>query len=390
MPKKFIDFRQEISDYSRFLKTENNYRNIVFYSEDITYYAYFEGLIDHLTKVKDQKVSYITSNNKDPLFETSNKNLKVFYINKLLSLFIRLCKAKVLIMTMPDLGTFHIKRSYYPVHHVYIFHSLVSTHMAYLEGAFDHYDTILCVGTHQVNEIRQRERLKQLKAKTLIEAGYYRLERIHQAYQEYSKANKKEDTKKIILIAPSWGKDNIIESIGEKLVETLLQSKYRVIVRPHPETMLRTPEIVDRLEAKFCKHPAFVLERSVATDHSLLSADLLICDLSGVALEYAFGTEKPVLFIDSPIKIRNLNYEELDITPLELAVREKIGTILTKENLNNLPTVISDLIDNREAYKQQIAELRNKYVFHFGHSSEIGARYIMELARENQKSCNSL
>jgi hypothetical protein len=107
MPKKFIDFRQEISDYSRFLKTENNYRNIVFYSEDITYYAYFEGLIDHLTKVKDQKVSYITSNNKDPLFETSNKNLKVFYINKLLSLFIRLCKAKVLIMIVQSKSPYY-------------------------------------------------------------------------------------------------------------------------------------------------------------------------------------------------------------------------------------------------------------------------------------------
>jgi YidC/Oxa1 family membrane protein insertase len=390
MLRKFIDFCSEIRHYTRFLKTENEFRRIVFYSEDTTYYAYFEGLVDNLTKEKDQQVSYITSNRKDPLFDTNNKNLKVFYINKLLSLFIRLCKSKVLIMTMPDLETFHIKRSYHPVHHLYVFHSLVSTHMAYLEGALDHYDSILCTGTHQVKEIRKRERLKQLEAKTLIEAGYYRLERIHQAYQKYSKAHKNEDSKKTILVAPSWGKDNIIESLGEELVETLLQSGYRVIVRPHPETIRRTPGIVDGLEAKFCKHPDFELERSVSTDDSLVSSDVLICDLSGVAIEYAFGTERPVLFTGTNIKIRNLNYEELDIVPLELAIRKKIGTILPKEKLNTLPKVISDLIDNREAYRQRILKLRNKYVFHFGRSSEIGAIYIMEMARDDSESSNPL
>ena len=39
------------------------------------------------------------------------------------------------------------KKSKNKVHYVYIQHSLVSLHMAYREGAFDHYDYILCRST---------------------------------------------------------------------------------------------------------------------------------------------------------------------------------------------------------------------------------------------------
>ena len=40
------------------------------------------------------------------------------------------------------------------------------------------------------------------------------------------------------------------------------------------------------------------METSVATNDSLIESDLLICDCSGVALEYALGTERPVLYVD--------------------------------------------------------------------------------------------
>ena len=68
---------------------------------------------------------------------------------------------------------------------MYLFHALVSTHMMYRYGAFDHYDSILCVGPHQVAEIRKHEEINKLSPKRLIEAGYYRLERIYQSYQKY-------------------------------------------------------------------------------------------------------------------------------------------------------------------------------------------------------------
>jgi len=66
---------------------------------------------------------------------------------------------------MLDLGNFDLKRSIHPVHYIYMFHSLISTHMADHENSFDNYDTILCAGPHQAREIRRREEMKGLKPK---------------------------------------------------------------------------------------------------------------------------------------------------------------------------------------------------------------------------------
>ena len=62
------------------------------------------------------------------------------------------------IMTMPDLNQYQVKRSKYPVHYIYIQHSLVSLHMVCRKGAFDNYDTICCAGPHHVREIRAVEK----------------------------------------------------------------------------------------------------------------------------------------------------------------------------------------------------------------------------------------
>src|SRR5690606_13279690 len=93
-------------------------------------------------------------------------------------LFFATLDVDVLLLTMPDLQTFHIKRSPHPVHYCYVHHSIVSTHMVYRPEAFDHFDSILCVGPHHIEEIRTREALFSLNAKTLVESGYGRLDKI--------------------------------------------------------------------------------------------------------------------------------------------------------------------------------------------------------------------
>jgi hypothetical protein len=47
-------------------------------------------------------------------------------------------------------------------------------------------------------------------------------------------------------------------------------------------------------------------------------------DWSGVAMEFAFGLEKPVLFIDVPRKVNNPEYKTLRAVPLEVSYRDQI------------------------------------------------------------------
>ena len=380
---------KEIAAFYRFFwKTPKTEKRIIFYSEHECYYPNFEGLIKKLIDENEQILCYVTSDARDPILRTSGAGINTFYLNKLLPLFMILVNCKVFVMTLPDLNQFHIKRSINPVHYVYVFHSLVSTHMVYRYGAFDNYDSVLCCGPHQVKEIRRHEELNQISKKNLVETGYYRLERIYEAYQKYFLEKSSSVSKGIILIAPSWGDANILEYCGESLIDILLGAHYEVIVRPHPETIRRSPRLIASFVSKFSNNPNFTLERSIITDNSLLRADILISDYSGIALEYAFGTERPVLFLDVPLKIKNQRFQELGIEPLELSLRKEIGAIISPENLESIPQVVSSLMINKVSFRKRIAELRKQNVYAFRQSAEIGAQHITGLALDKNQMDN--
>lgn len=375
-----VNLLREIKDFFRFFcKTPVADKMLVFYAEHEGYYPNFEGIINELINEYKQTLCYVTSDPHDPVLNTGHGNVKSFYLDKLLPIFMIILNCKVFVMTMTDLNQFQYRRSTHPVHYLYVFHSLVSTHMMYRFGAFDHYDSILCVGPHQVDEIRKHEEMHGLKPKDLLQAGYYRLERIHEAYRKNIPDGPSGTSGRTVLIAPSWGPDNILESCGESLVGNLLDAGYRVIARPHPETLRRSPGLMASLDSRFGHNPNFKLERSIATDDSLLQANVLICDCSGVALEYAFGTGRPVLFLDVPYKIKNKRYNELEIEPLELSLRTEIGEVVPAEELGSVTRVVDRLISERLIYQKRIAALRDKYVYEFGRSSEIGARHIYDL-----------
>ena len=117
----------------------------------------------------------------------------------------------------------------------------------------------------------------------------------------------------------------------------------------------------------------------MATDDSLLRADVLVCDCSGVALEYALGTERPVIFIDVPVKIQNERFEELGIEPVELALRPLMGVIVPTSELDTLPERVEEMLAARDEYRDRLAELRAAHVYHFGQSSAVGADHIAGL-----------
>ena len=273
--------------------------HIMFYSEQESYYAYFEGLISALKNKLDTNFCYITSDPNDPILNADDSRIHAFYLDKLLPFFLKVVNCRVFVMTLTDLDQYHLKRSINDVHYVYVFHAMNSIHMCYRLGAFDHYDSILCTGPYQVLELSKESELREIGKRELVEAGYSRVERIHSAWKS---RREREAQQRTVLLAPSWAANNVLEMHGVELVGSLLDAGYFVIVRPHPETTKRSPEILSQFEGAFGDSEHFLLERSVRTDDSLLRADVLITDWSGIALEYAFGTERPVVYIDVPRK----------------------------------------------------------------------------------------
>ena len=369
-------FFKEFQGYRAYKKLPKSYKKVVFYSESFQDWHHLKPLLNALLD-DDIAVTYVTSDDRDPgLLKLSNKYRSI-YIGKgfFRILFFQFLRAKLLILTMMDLNNFELKRSMHPVHYVYIFHSLTSTHMVDTEKSFDHYDTIFCAGPHQKKEIELREKNKDLKAKNLVPYGYPRIEKLIQL------SSKPKNEKKVILLAPTWGEQSIINLMGMEICSIILNQGYSLILRPHHETIKRSPQLINEIEKKYSHLETFRLVREMGDSESLLQSDLLICDWSGTAIEYAFGLEKPVIFIDIPPRVRNPNWREIQSEPLEMSIREKVGRVICPSKLDELPSSISQLLNEDQVSSSLIKSLREEFIYNLSDSEIIGREEIKKLLK---------
>ena len=368
-------------EVKRFKKLDQKDRSIVFYLEMESDFIFFKPVVEKLTQEYDTKICYVTSSKTDPMLSCNDKNILPFYIGDGVArsnFFINL-KATIMVMTMPDLETFHIKRSkVYPVHYVYIFHSLNSTQRAYKKTAFDNFDTIFCTGNYQIIEIQTRERKFNLGEKKLIKHGYGRLDTL---INEVLNTNirKNASDKKVVLIAPSWGDYGLIETKGQEIVSTLLDSGFDVILRPHPVTLKKSNKIIQKIEKEFKDNLNFKLETDIRSTESWFLCDCMISDLSGAAIEYAFAFEKPVLYVVTPEKIVQEN--EIGLVPLEEKIRSEIGEIVSLSQLSLIPSKINQFLLSQNKFKEKIQKIREETIFNIGNSGEQGAKHLLELKK---------
>jgi len=376
-------------ELEKFNMLDLNERSIVFYSEDISSFAHFDQIIRELTEEMEYQICYVTSAEDDPILNTQNKKIKAFYIGDSIArtkFFLNL-KAKILIMTMPDLETFNIKKSkVYPVHYVYLFHSMVSTHLVYRRSAFDHFDSIFCVGNYQLDEIRSTEKLYNLKPKNLIRYGYGHLDNLLEKYSTRILSPKNNGNKLHVLLAPSWSNARLFEDIAEKVIDILLQEGYKVTFRPHLVTQKKSKKKINEIIEKFSDNESFLLEQNILNFDSFLFSDIMITDWSGAALEFAFAFEKPVLFIDIPKKINNPEYEKTQNVPIEVSIREKIGKIILPTELELIPNEIEILYKQTKELRDKITKIRNELIFNIGESEKYGAKEIIKLLNEEKKT----
>src|SRR5258705_8318643 len=184
------------------------------------------------------------------------------------------------------------------------------------------------------------------------------------------------------LLAPTWGEHSILHVCGEPLIAGLLDAGMRVILRPHYQTARLAPRLIESLIARFGRDPRFRHVDRMEESASLLESDLLICDWSAMAIEYALGLGKPVLFVDVPPRVRNPRYAELGLEPMEMRIRRELGRILPLDRLADAPRRVAELLRGAGEFRQRTEALREAWAFNFGRSVEAGARGIAPNAGE--------
>ena len=378
--------RKGWSGWRQYRKLAAEWRNIVFYSESGQDWHYFEPLITVLNDELKKKVTYVTSDPGDPGLGRKHESYRAIYIPEgfFLTVHFNFQKADVVVMTMMDLGNLQLKKSINAVHYVYLFHSLGSTHMVDFANSYDAYDSLFCVGPHHVAELRKREDLQGLRPRNLFEYGHPRLENLLVVAMSYqlSATQAVASAAPTVLIAPTWGEQSIFNTCGDELTGLLLDAGYRVIARPHYQTLKKTPEVIENLRNKYGGNDRFEYQDRMGESDSLFRSDILICDWSAMAIEYALGLEKPVLFIDLPRRVRNPEWQALEIEPLEAAFRSLAGDIVAPQQLDEVPQKIDQLLQDQDSFRQRMEKLRSRMVFNIGNSTQLGAKEIARLADE--------
>lgn len=374
------DKKREKADYKRFFSVAN--KHLVFYSEKSGFYKYFQNVIEYLLSHSNVIIHYVTNDPNDKIFELAKEQPRIrpYYIGpkKIITLMMKM-DAQIVVMTTPDLENYYIKRSYVrkDTEYIYLCHGVMSTTMCMRKGAYDHFDTVMCVGQHQIDEIRETEAMYHLPAKNLVPCGYGMLDNMLAAYE---KMPEEAHAQKRILIAPSWQEGNILESCIEELVQQLYGEGHFVVVRPHPEFIKRFPGKMEAIAAKFqnLDPKLFSLETDFSSNVTIYTADIVITDWSGIAQEFAFTTKRPVLLINTPMKVLNPEYVKYEHQPLDITLRPELGRTLELDEISKAGAAVEELLENRAYYAEKLDEITHRCVFNLGSSGAAAGRYILK------------
>ena len=366
---------------ARFEGQDAAFRDLVFYSEGAGDWPHVGPVIEALLRDHSRNLSYLSSDPTDPGLGLEHPQFRSFLIGSgtvRTILFARI-DCGHFVMTLPDLGNLWLKRSVHPVHYVYLFHSMNSTHTSYRKGAFDGFDTILCVGPYHVEEIRKTESLYGLPEKELIEHGSAKLDTVLDQFAD-SSGSHNADRQPQVLVAPTWGESSLIEaSVGPELLGVLLRAGYSVTLRLHPMTVRRLPNLVADLRRSFGGESRFHLEEDMNVTTSWLRSDLMISDWSGAAIEYAFAVQKPVVYLDTPPKIMNPEWTQLGMAAFEDVIRSEVGRVVEPSAIGDIPRVVAEVLAEPDRHRERALTARASSVYNVGGSSAAAARYLASL-----------
>lgn len=376
--------KKEKEDYKKFFSIAN--KKLVFYSEGSGFYKYYKGVIEYILKNTNLTIHYITSDYNDSIFELAKteKHIKPYYIEekKLITLMMKM-DADVVVMTMPDINNYHIKRSYIrkDTEYIYLPHGMDSLNLTMRKGSMDNYDSVLVTGPHQREECEKTNKHYNIKNRKIIDWGYSLLDDMIAEYKQSKKSSRKEKT---IMIAPSWQKDNIIDLCLEEVLDSLNGENYRVIVRPHPQQVRHMKDAFEKMKEKY-SGTNIEIQTDFSKTSSVFNADLLITDWSGIGYEYAFTTEKPVISIDTPMKIMNPEYKKIKVKPFNIWAREEIGEVVKVKDVKKINAVVKRILKDQKKYQKKISTLKKNSVYNLGNSAEIGAEYIINCVQTKIK-----
>lgn len=359
------------------MKAKRESENIAIYSEGKQYWNVFKPILDELEKRK-VKAKFYTSSKDDFVFNQNYEYIESEYIGEGNKAFFRLMfvEAQICLMTTPGLDVYQLKRSKGIKHYSHILHAVDDATNYRLFG-LDFFDSVLLSGEYQKEGIRELEEKRGIKEKELVVIGSTYLDELNNKIKNLPP---RQNNRKTILLAPSWGEEGMLKKYGKKLLEKFINTDWHVIIRPHPQSLKVESETIAELQ-EYTKDKNFEWDFEVDNIHSLSNSDIMITDFSGIMFDYAFLFNKPFLYINQNFNPEIYDFSDCDKESWKFRTAREIGIELTLDNIENINSLIEEALKSEVLKtKRQIAKETAWYFM--GESGSKAAEFLIQKSKE--------
>lgn len=317
----------------------------VIFSDSKRYWNVFKPICDEFER-REIPCEFWTASPDDPALSEDYKYVKCLFIGEGNKAFAKLncMNADICLSTTPGLDVYQWKRSKDTACYVHTLHE-VGEPVMYRMFGLDYYDAVLLNGEFQEPYIRKIEGLRGLEPKELVVVGATYMDTM---YERYQKLEKKDKPEKVILAAPTWGVSSILNRFGDAFIQALIDTGYKIIIRPHPQMATSDPELLDRLKKKFPENEKFSWNADNDNFDVLNEADVMISDFSGVVFDYTLIFDKPIVYADTNLDLAPYDAAWLDETIWRKQVLPELGKELQEKDFANMKEFLDDLMENEK------------------------------------------
>jgi hypothetical protein len=343
-------FRAFVLKFKIFLFRTNKTQTknkIVIYAEDKRYFLFFERIIEEFEN-RGIEILYLTQSEDDPVFEHDYKYIKGKYIGSGYKAFayLNFLSADFVLTTTPDLDVLHWKRSKAVKHYCHLLHMPCGP-ASYRLFSLDYFDSVLLSDSNDINEVHYLEKIRNLPEKHIEIIGnpYF-----DNCVKKIETITKEENRPFTVLVSPSWGTSSLLSLYGEKLLDPLRDTGWRIIIRPHPQSLTREKHIIDTLSERYKDNSNIEWDFNRENIYSLSKSDIMLSDFSGIIFDYAFLFDRPVLYNLNNFDKGPYDAYYLENEPSFIQNIRKVGVSLDENDFGSIKDVITRVVENKKLF----------------------------------------
>lgn len=358
-----------------------SYKTYVIYNEGNQYWNVFKPVADEFEKRKIP-LMYYTSSKTDPIFDQKYEFVTSEYIGEGNTAFAKLnmLSAGFVLMTTPGLQVYQLKRSKNVKHYSHVLH-MPNDATTYRLFGLDYFDSVLLTGDYQKDDIRTLEKNRGINSKDLVTVGCSYLDVLS---EKINSIPAEENHVFTVLVSPSWGEVGVLKRFGERLLDPLAATGWKIIVRPHPQSKKSEADMLKRLEERYKDYANVEWDYNRDNIYSMKKADIMISDFSGIVFDYTFLCNKPVMYVNTDMDLRPYDAYDLNKQLWQFSVLEKMGIKLEEKDFANIKEVIQNASDSPELAEQRKIAKETAWM-NIGKAGEKIADYMISTVEKQSK-----